>query len=139
MASLQELKENGINLTMSEELELEGKQSEEWYSELRVKGFYRVFDTFYKDEYQCTNFYATGFINSEDGYEWLISESDEYNYESEDDDVIYDAYLVLKGNNKWERKERKMFTGTAEDILELTRKADKKNYKIAERWNVNHC
>lgn len=138
MASLQELKEKGINLTMSEKLELEGKQTNEWYSELRVKGFYRVFETFFKDIYQCTDFYATGFINSEDGYEWLISESDESDCESEDDEIVYDAYLVLKGNNKWERKERKMFTGTAEDILELTREADKKDYKIADRWNINH-
>lgn len=138
MASLQELKEKGINLTMSEELELEGKQTEEWYSELRVKGFYRVFETFYKDEHQCTDFYATGFINSENGYEWLISESDEYDYKSEDDEIIYDAYLVLKGNSKWDRKERKMFTGTIEDILELTKDADKKDYEIADRWNINH-
>lgn len=138
MASLQELKEKGINLTMSEELELEGKQTEEWYSELRVKGFYRIFETFYKDEHQCTDFYATGFINSENGYEWLISESDEYDYKSEDDEIIYDAYLVLKGNSKWDRRERKMFTGTVEDILELTKNADKKDYKIADRWSVNH-
>lgn len=138
MASLQELKEKGINLTMSEELELEGKQTEEWYSELRVKGFYRVFETFYKDEHQCTDFYATGFINSENGYEWLISESDEYDYKSEDDEIIYDAYLVLKGNSKWDRRERKMFTGTIEDILELTKDADKKDYEIADRWNINH-
>lgn len=138
MASLQELKEKGINLTMSEELELEGKQTEEWYSELRVKGFYRVFETFYKDEHQCTDFYATGFINSENGYEWLISESDEYDYKSEDDEIIYDAYLVLKGNSKWDRRERKMFTGTLENILELTKEADNKDYEIADRWNINH-
>lgn len=138
MASLQELKEKGINLTMSEELELEGKQTEEWYSELRVKGFYRVFETFYKDNHQCTDFYATGFINSENGYEWLISESDEYDYKSEDDEIIYDAYLVLKGNSKWDRRERKMFTGTLEDILELTKEADNKDYEIADRWNINH-
>ena len=133
MASLQELKEKGIRLSASEEEELNGKQ-DEWYSELRVKGFYRVFDTFFKDYRQCTEFYATGFINAEDGYEWLISLNED-SYESEDDEDIYDVYLVLKTSTKWERKERKMFTGTAEEVLEFTKRADKKDYKIANRWN----
>ena len=74
-------KENNIRLTTSEELEL--KEINEYYEDLRKLGFYRVFETYYIDEYQCHQFYCIGFLNAQNGYEWLLSVNEDY--ELEDD------------------------------------------------------
>lgn len=122
-----------IRLSTSEEYEINGKV-DEFYEYMRSIGFYRVFETYYKDEYECTQLYCTGFLNSENGYEWLIGICD--GDEDLDDDVAkFNLYLELKDSTKWERKQKYMFTGTLKEILKYSQECDKKDYKIARRWN----
>lgn len=130
---LEEIKEKGLRLTTSEEIELNGERNE-FYEELRHRGFYRVFETYYKDEYQCRQFYCTGFNNSEDGYEWLIAINEDSDCDEDDlDNAIFDLYLVTKDSSVWERKERKMATGTVDELLKISQEKDKNEYKIANR------
>lgn len=130
---LEELKESNLRLTASEEMELDGERNE-FYEELRSRGFYRVFETYYKDEYQCRQFYCTGFHNSEEGYEWLLAINEDSDCDEDDlDTAIFDLYLVTKDSSVWERKERKMATGTVNELLKISQEKDKNNYKIAIR------
>lgn len=133
---LEELKETGVRLTTSEEIELGGERNE-FYEDLRKNGFYRVFETYFKDEYQCRQFYCTGFLNSENGYEWLLAINEDSEYDEEDlDKAIFDLYLVTKTSSVWNRTEKKMATGTIKEILKISQEKDKNDYKIAIRKNV---
>ena len=124
---------NKIRLSSSEESELDGN-IDEFYEYMRDIGFYRVFETYYKDEYECTQVYCTGFLNAESGYEWLIGICD--GDEDKDNDVArFKLYLELKDSTKWIRKQKYMFTGTLKEILKFSKECDKKEYKIARRWN----
>lgn len=119
--------EDKIILGSSEETELmEGE--DDFYGELRKLGYYRVFETYYKDEHQCTQFYCTGFINSQDGHKWLIAEC-----EGQEDEPIetcqFDLYIELKDSTKWERKEQKVFTGTLTQILEFSQEKENHTYE----------
>lgn len=122
----------GFQLMGSEDEELE-KGENPYYKKLREIGFYRVYETYYKDEYSCLQFYCTGFTNSEIGYRWLLSAVDEDDENLET--ALYDLYIVTKGNNSWERKDKKVFTGTLKQILEYSKNKDKSGYKIAARQN----
>ena len=139
---LQELKtyseKNNIRLSSSEETELLNKDNEnDFYNYLRDLGYYRVFETYFKDPYyQTLDFYCTGFLNSEDGYNWLICVSSENEYDEKDfDKMIFDLYIVTKNNTRYERKDKKVMTGTANELLEYSKKKDKEGYKIAYRHN----
>lgn len=123
------LEKRGLRLTDSEMTELNGERNE-WYEELRAKGYYRVYETYYKDEYDCHQFYATGFMNSEEGHLYLIAG----NEENED---LVDLYLVLNGDTQRNRKQRLIATGTEEEILEISKQKDKVNYKSAKENNFS--
>ena len=136
---LQEVKElsekEKFYFTTSEEEELRYGENE-FHKYLREIGFYRVYATYYKDpSTQCFYFYCTGFINSEDGYNWLISTADESDNEEDYSKMKYDLYVVTIGNHKYDRKDKKVFTGTAKEVLEYSKKKDKEGYKIAVRRN----
>ena len=103
------------------------------YNELRKLGYFRVFDTFYKDEYDCRQFYCTGFLTKPKGYEWLLVIADDNTVDDNDDDFIekakFDVYIDLKDSSVWERKDRKMFSGTLKEILDYCRKKDETEIK----------
>lgn len=127
-------KENNIRLTTSEELEL--KEINEYYEDLRKLGFYRVFETYYIDEYQCHQFYGTAFINSENGYEYLLSTDDDIDSDGLDK-VQYELYVVLNESSKWDRKEKLLLKGTLKEILEYTKELDKQENSDYYRWKGN--
>ena len=126
-------KKEGFQLMKSEEEELEKGQFK-FFKELRDRGFYRVYKTYYIDYYGHTQFYRIEFINSQTGYRWLLEDDDDYN----DDPyttTYYDLYIVTKGDSIIDRKDRKVFTGTLQQILEYSKRKDKSGYKIAARQN----
>lgn len=133
LEELKKLEEKGLRLADSEERELAGERNE-FYEELRERGYYRVFETFYKDEYQCRQFYCTGFCNSEDGYNWLLAINENCDCDEDDlDNAIFDLFIITKESSMWERKERLMATGTVDELLKISQEKDKNNYKIANR------
>jgi hypothetical protein len=121
------VEENKIIPGSSEETELLTGE-DDFYSVLRDLGYYRVFETYYKDAYQCTQFYGTGFINKENGHRWLLDECPD----QEDEPVEtcqFDLYIELKDSTKWERKELKVFTGTLKQILEFSQEKENHTYE----------
>lgn len=129
LEELKELKDStNLVLSTSEEIELKGERNET-FEKLRDLGFYRIYNTYYKDAYDCYQFYAIGFINSETGYEFLLSLNED---DDECEDIFkmkFDLYLVLDGDNKWERKEKHIYTGTLSEVLNFSRLADKIGYE----------
>ena len=130
-------KEKGFSLASSEESELYNNKPNGFYEALRELGFYRVFETYYKDEYQCHQFYCTGFLNAQNGYEWLLSVNEDY--ELEDDlsnlkDIKFDLFIELKGSDKWERKDKHMLTANIEEILAYSLVKDQQELDYARRY-----
>ena len=135
---LEYLKSKVQMLTDSERRELETKE-DLLYRKLRDLGFYRVFDTYYKDEYDCYQFYAIGFINSPEGYNWLLSFQDRDYYRPNNyrlESTLFNLYLVTKDNTKGNRKEQLVFTGTLHEILAYSKYADTLDSKVAVRTNM---
>lgn len=121
--------ETNLILSSSEDDELNGNVYDEDFNKLRDMGFYRIYNTFYKDNYDCTQFYAIGFLNSETGYEYLISMNDE---DEECEDLFklkFDLYIVLYNDSKWTRRDKYLFTGTLQEILDYSKQLDAKGYK----------
>lgn len=107
----------------------------DFYKLLNENGFFKVYETYYKDEYDCYQFYCTGFINSEIGYNWLIAISNNQDTDIDVNKTLFDLYIVTKGNSKWNRKDKKLFTGTLKQVLEYSKHIDKIGYKNAIRQN----
>ena len=127
--------DSNIRLGSSEELELINGENE-FYHYLRNIGYYRVFETYYKDPmYQTFEFYCTGFINSETGYNFLLSVSEDY-FDLDFDNMKADLYIVIKGNSKYLRKDKRLFTGTFKEILEYSKNLDKENLDYAIRHSA---
>ena len=142
--NLKELKElrdkTHLMLGSSEMIEIDTNEPNIYFNKLRELGFYRVYETYFKDEDDCREIYCTGFLNSETGYEFLIALTDD-SYAGLDDDINentdisnlqFDIYVVLKGDSQYDRLEEKIFTGTPQEALEYTKNFEQNGYDKAK-------
>ena len=134
LEKLKELREKThLLLADSEMAEINGKETYNLFNELRKLGFYRIYNTYYKDEYQCHQLYAVGFLNSETGYEWLIDMADDDIENKNITEIKFNVYIVLQDDSKYDRKDKKLFTGTIKEILDYTKHIEKVGYEQGKK------
>lgn len=127
-----EAKRRGIKLTPSEKEELDGKVNE-LYEKFRELGVYRIYDTYYTTKPGYTDFYCTGFINDEIGYEYLLGTDDISVSADNLENVILELYVQLDMPEQKHRSEKHLMSGTIEEVLAYSKKFDKQPSAIYKR------